>query len=169
MTLYFDILSSPLGDLLILANEHALKKIIFQTRNQTLQIDKDWSQGSEVIELAKKELTAYFDGKLKNFTVNVNPQGTPFQRQIWKEVIAIPYGEICSYQDIANGIDHTSACRAVGRANFQNPIPIIIPCHRVIGKNGKLTGYSGSLDRKHELLKLEGSCLEEYPCQFKLF
>jgi len=169
MTLYYDILSSPLGDLLILAKEHALREIIFQAGNQTHQIDEDWIRGSEVIELAKRELRAYFDGNLKNFTVNVNPQGTPFQRQIWKEVMAIPYGKICSYQDIAKGIDHTSACRAVGRANSQNPIPIIIPCHRVIGKNGKLTGYSGGLDRKYKLLKLEDICIEEYPRQFKLF
>ena len=153
MTFYYDILSSPLGDLLILAKEHALKEIIFQDGNQTHQIDEDWIRGSEVIELAKRELRAYFDGNLKNFTVNVNPQGTPFQRQIWKEVMAIPYGEICSYQDVANGIDHASACRAVGRANSQNPILIIIPCHRVIGKSGKLTGYAGGLDKKQSLLK----------------
>ena len=169
MKLYFDILSSPIGDLLIIAREHALKEIVFQTKNQAHQIDADWTRGSELIDLAKRELTAYFEGKLKSFTVNVNPHGTPFQRQIWKEVMSIPYGEICSYQDVAQGIDHASACRAVGRANSQNPIPIIIPCHRVIGKSGKLTGYSGGLDRKHDLLKLEGINLEDNPSQFRLF
>ncbi|MCZ4694652.1 methylated-DNA--[protein]-cysteine S-methyltransferase [Ancylomarina euxinus] len=169
MQLFYDILPSPIGDLLIIAQEFALKKIVFQPKEKAHDIHPEWIQGAELIEQAKRELTAYFNGQLKKFTVNVNPQGTPFQKQIWKEVIAIPHGHVCSYQDVANNIDHPKACRAVGRANSQNPIPIIIPCHRVIGKSGKLTGYAGGLDRKQNLLKLEGIEIETNPDQFKLF
>jgi len=169
MQVYYDILPSPIGDLLILAHEFAIKNIIFQPTNQAHEIKSEWIQGTELLEQTKNELKSYFNGQLKVFTVNVNPHGTPFQKQIWKEVIAIPYGEVCSYQDVANNIDHSSACRAVGRANSQNPIPIIIPCHRVIGKSGKLTGYAGGLDRKQSLLNLEGIETEENPNQYKLF
>jgi len=169
MQVYYDILSSPIGDLLLIAQEFALKKIVFQAKDKAHEIYPEWIHGSDLLEHTKYELKAYFDGQLKEFTVNVNPHGTPFQKQIWKEVIAIPYGNVCSYQDVANNIDHSSACRAVGRANAQNPIPIIIPCHRVIGKSGKLTGYAGGLDRKQNLLKLEGIETEDYPNQYKLF
>jgi len=169
MHIYYDILPSPIGDLLLIAQEFALKKIIFQQKNQTHKIKSEWIQGSELLEQTKIELKAYFNGQLKEFTIKVNPDGTPFQIQIWKEVKAIPYGQVCSYQDVANNIDHSSACRAVGRANAQNPIPIIIPCHRVIGKSGKLTGYAGGLDRKQSLLNLEGIETEKNPNQYKLF
>lgn len=169
MQYYFDILPSPIGDLLILAQEFALKEIIFQPKDQAHQINPEWIRGSELIEHTKSELSAYFSGHLKEFTVQVNPCGTPFQKKIWKEVMSIPYGQVCSYQDIANKINHTSACRAVGRANAQNPIPIIIPCHRVIGKSGKLTGYAGGLNRKQKLLNIEGIKIEQNPTQYTLF
>ncbi len=169
MQYYFDILPSPIGDLLILAQEFALKEIVFQPKDQAHQIHPQWIRGSELITQTKNELTDYFSGHLKEFTVQVNPSGTPFQKKIWKEVMSIPYGKVCSYQDVANNINHASACRAVGRANAQNPIPIIIPCHRVIGKSGKLTGYAGGLDRKQKLLNVEGIETEKNPNQFKLF
>jgi len=169
MQVYYDILPSPIGDLLLIAQEFALKEIVFQPKDKAHEIMPEWIQGSELLEQTKEELRAYFSGQLKEFTVNFNPHGTPFQKQIWKEVKAIPYGKVCSYQDVANHIDHSSACRAVGRANAQNPIPILIPCHRVIGKSGKLRGYAGGLDRKQILLKLEGIETEENPNQYKLF
>jgi len=169
MQVYYDILPSPIGDLLILAQEFAIKNIVFQPTNHAHEIKPEWIQGSELLEQTKNELKSYFNGQLKAFTVNVNPQGTPFQKQIWKEVKSIPYGQVCSYQNVADNIDHSSACRAVGRANSQNPIPIIIPCHRVIGKSGKLTGYAGGLDRKQNLLNLEGIETEKNPSQYKLF
>ncbi len=169
MQLYYDILPSPIGDLLIIAQEYALREIVFQPKEQAHAINSEWIHGSELIEQTKNELKAYFAGQLKQFSVNVNPHGTPFQKQIWKEVLAIPYGQVCSYQDVANNINNSSACRAVGRANSQNSIPIIIPCHRVIGKSGKLTGYAGGLDRKQTLLELEGINFQDYPRQYKLF
>ncbi len=169
MQLYYDILPSPIGDLLIIAQEFALREIVFQTKEQTHTIKSEWIHGSELIEKTKNELKAYFTGELKQFSVQVNPHGTPFQKLIWKEVMAIPYGQVCSYQDVANNINNPAACRAVGRANSQNPIPIVIPCHRVIGKSGKLTGYAGGLDRKQTLLENEGIDIEDYPNQYKLF
>ncbi len=169
MQFYYDILPSPIGKLLIIADESALKEIIFETNRQKHVINEEWILGSYLIENAKKELNSYFSGQQKEFTVEIDPDGTPFQKQIWKEVKSIPHGQVCSYEDIANRIDHPSACRAVGRANSQNPIPIIIPCHRVIGKSGKLTGYSGGLDKKQSLLLLEGIPIETYPKQYKLF
>jgi len=169
MPVFYDILPSPIGDLLILAQEFAITEIIFQSNNDPHKVHSEWILGSELIEQTKKELSAYFSGQLKEFTIQVDPSGTPFQKQIWKEVMSIQHGEVCSYQDVANNINQASACRAVGRANSQNPIPIIIPCHRVIGKSGKLTGYSGGLDRKQKLLKLEGIETENNPNQFKLF
>lgn len=169
MQLYYDILPSPVGDLLIIAQEFSLREVVFQTEEQSHIIKSEWIQGSELIEQIKKELNSYFAGDLKQFSIQVNPHGTPFQKQIWKEVMTIPHGQVCSYQDVANNIHNSSACRAVGRANSQNPIPIIIPCHRVIGKNGKLTGYAGGLNRKQTLLKLEGINTENYPSQYKLF
>ena len=169
MQLYYDILPSPIGELLILAQKSALRKIAFQTKEQAHTINSEWIHGSELIEETKNELEAYFAGHLKQFSVQVNPHGTPFQKQIWKAVQAIPHGQVCSYQDVATSINNPSACRAVGRANSQNPIPIIIPCHRVIGKNGKLTGYAGGLGRKQTLLEVEDINIEDYPKQYKLF
>ena len=169
MQIFYDILPSPIGDLLLVAQEFALKKIMFQPKDKAHEIHPEWILGSELIEQTKTELKAYFNGQLREFTVNVNPNGTPFQKQIWKEVKSIPHGQVCSYQDVANNIEHPTACRAVGRANSQNPIPIIIPCHRVIGKSGNLTGYAGGLDRKQKLLKYEGINTEIYPKQYKLF
>lgn len=167
MQFYYDILPSPIGDLLILSDEFAIKQIIFHTEESI--IESEWIYGSELIEQTKRELKAYFAGELKEFSVNINPNGTPFQKQIWREVLNIPYGQVYSYEDIANNINSPFACRAVGRANSLNPIPIIIPCHRVIGKNGKLTGYAGGLNRKNSLLNLEGVYIEKYPKQYKLF
>ncbi len=108
-----------------------------------------------VIDEAVKQLTEYFDGKRKVFDLPLNPQGTEFQRNVWTALTEIPYGKVCSYQDIAVKIGNPKAVRAVGGANNKNPILIIIPCHRVIGKDGSLVGYGGGLEIKKYLLSLE--------------
>ena len=100
-------------------------------------------------------LDEYFEGKLQTFSLNLSPQGTAFQRQVWDALLQIPYGETRSYQDIARTIGNPKAVRAVGGSNARNPIAIIIPCHRVIGASGKLTGYAGGLQYKRALLDLE--------------
>jgi O-6-methylguanine DNA methyltransferase len=102
------------------------------------------------------ELTAYFEGRLKAFTVPLDMRGTPFQVSVWNALRSIGYGETRSYADIARAIGRPKAVRAVGAANGANPVPIIVPCHRVIGSNGKLTGYAGGLDLKLQLLEREG-------------
>ncbi len=110
---------------------------------------------TEVIKKAYQELEEYLKGKRKKFTVPLNPKGTSFQRKVFEELLKIPYGETISYQELGRRIGNIKACRAVGMANNKNPLPIFIPCHRVIGKNQKLTGYALGLELKKYLLDLE--------------
>lgn len=108
-----------------------------------------------LISEAFLQLTAYLAGELKNFSLPLAPRGTDFMQSVWKALYAVPYGKTASYKDIALAIDNPKAVRAVGQANNKNPIPIFIPCHRIIGSNGKLVGYSGGLEIKAFLLALE--------------
>lgn len=108
-----------------------------------------------LIAEAWKQLQEYFEGNRKQFTLPLAPEGTAFQQKVWKALQTIPYGEVRTYGQIAAQIGEPKACRAVGMANHNNPVGIIIPCHRVIGANGKLTGYAGGLDKKEKLLQLE--------------
>lgn len=108
-----------------------------------------------VLASARRQLDEYFAGTRSVFDLPLAPVGTPFQRKVWSELSKIPYGETCSYADIAKRIGRATACRAVGSANGRNPIPIIIPCHRVIGASGKLVGYAGGIDTKQWLLRHE--------------
>lgn len=105
--------------------------------------------------LASKELKEYLSGKRRAFSLPLNPQGTPFEQEVWRALLTIPYGETRTYGEIAKAVGRPKACRAVGRANGLNPISIFIPCHRVVGKNGTLTGYAGGLKLKEQLLQLE--------------
>jgi methylated-DNA-[protein]-cysteine S-methyltransferase len=108
-----------------------------------------------LIKKAKEQLEEYISGERKMFDLPLAPQGTEFRQKVWKALQHIPYGKTCSYKDIAKEIGNIKACRAVGMANNKNPIPIFIPCHRVIGTNGKLIGYAGGLDLKEKLLEME--------------
>jgi len=108
-----------------------------------------------LLKEAYKQLQEYFHGKRKTFQLPLAPKGTDFQQKVWEALRKIPYGSTCSYKDVAIKIGNINACRAVGMANNRNPIPIIIPCHRVIGTNGKLVGYGGGLKIKEMLLKIE--------------
>lgn len=114
-------------------------------------IEKD----TEILKEAVKQLNEYFEGKRKVFDLSVNPKGTEFMQSVWKELEKIPYGKTATYKEIAERVGNPKAARAVGMANNKNPIPIIIPCHRVIGANGKLVGYALGLNMKEQLLKLE--------------
>jgi len=109
---------------------------------------------------AAKQLNEYFEGKRKKFDLPLNPYGTGFQKSVWKALEKIPYGETRSYKEIATSIGNPNACRAVGLANNRNPIWIVIPCHRVIGTNGALTGYGGGIDMKQKLLNLEKEAIK---------
>jgi len=110
---------------------------------------------SEVTDAAVAQLKEYFEGTRKVFEIDINPEGTVFQKQVWDALLKIPYGETRSYAQIAEAVGNKNACRAVGMANNKNPIAIIIPCHRVIGSDGSLTGYAGGLEVKRKLLEIE--------------
>ncbi|PKQ64546.1 hypothetical protein BZG02_06510 [Labilibaculum filiforme] len=153
--MYYDILPSPMGNLLLVASDSGLKQILFDSENQKEQIKTNWVNDANKLKPIADQLIAYFNKERTTFDIKLAPEGTAFQKQIWNQLLNIPYGKTCSYQDIAIAISKPSACRAIGMANSKNPIPIIIPCHRVIGKNGKLTGYAGGLPAKAILLGIE--------------
>lgn len=142
-------INSPLGPVQILATASGISAISFVATQQTAE------QPSTLTALAAQQLSAYFAGTLSHFNLPLEARGTAFQQQVWQELCAIPFGQTCSYADIARGIDNVKAVRAVGAANGRNPIAIVVPCHRVIGANGTLTGYAGGLDKKDWLLKHE--------------
>ncbi len=167
--IYYDFLPSPIGNLLLVANNTGLKQILFEDENQFGKIKADWVKDPSKLKSVSDQLIAYFNKERTTFDVTLSPDGSAFQKQIWKQLLEIPYGKTCSYLDIAGSINKPSACRAIGMANSKNPIPIIIPCHRVIGKNGKLTGYAGGLETKAKLLKIENIDLNPSKEQYQLF
>jgi methylated-DNA-[protein]-cysteine S-methyltransferase len=153
---YTRIDDSPVGPLLLAGDSEALHVLAFGVGCRPREIDAEWRPDSKgVLKDVRRELDRYFEGKLKKFTTPLAFSGTPFQNQVWKELTRIPYGETISYLDLAKRIDNPKAVRAVGMANGANPIAIIVPCHRVIGSNGSLTGFGGGLPTKRALLDLE--------------
>jgi len=148
---YFE---SPVGKLLLNGNE-LLESLHFPIGKTRIEPEKDWIYNEDLFLEAIDQLGAYFKGELTRFDLELNIQGTDFQKIVWKELVKIPYGETISYGQLAERIGNPKASRAVGMANGKNPISIIIPCHRVIGKNGSLTGFGGGLDVKRTLLDLE--------------
>ena len=146
-------LDTPLGTLQIEATERGLCGIWFPSRS----IDQGpTAKTNRVISLAKQELNAYFTGKLTTFSVPLDWQGTRFQESVWQALLAVPYGKTVTYGDVARAIGRPRSSRPVGGAVGKNPLPIIVPCHRVIGSDGSLTGFTGGLDIKIRLLELEG-------------
>lgn len=148
---------SPLGMIRLLANEHGITGLTLASQREDDDVDPDWLLTQEPFIECCYQLDAYFSGSLTRFTVPLAPQGTEFQKQVWTALRSVPYGETSSYKAIAEAISNPKAVRAVGAANGKNPIAIIVPCHRVIGADGKLTGYAGGVEMKAFLLKLEGS------------
>jgi len=148
-------MQSPAGSLLLAADDAGLRQIIFMNGRDRARPDPSWVLDRSAFAETIRQLEAYFAGGLESFNLPLAPQGTPFQLQVWRELCEIPYGETISYGELARRIGNPKAFRAVGLANGSNPIPIIIPCHRVIGSNGKLTGYGGGLPIKEKLLALE--------------
>jgi len=142
---------SPLGPLRILASEEGISHVLFSNDEPEAEV----THTNTIVDRCVEELHQYFAGERTAFTVPLAPTGTPFEEGVWQALTSVPYGETCSYLDIANRIDNPKAIRAVGRANGANPIAIVIPCHRVIGSDGSLTGYGGSLWRKRWLLDHE--------------
>ena len=147
-------LQSPIGDILVAGDEEGLKFVGFPGGKGRLEPEASWQLDNESFEDVRKQLAEYFAGTRKRFDLKLAPHGTPFQLQVLNALQQIPYGETCSYLDIANRIGKPKAVRAVGAANGRNPLPIIIPCHRVIGADGSLTGFGGGLPTKRFLLDL---------------
>ena len=153
---YTQINDSPVGPLLLAGDQAALHVLSFGAGSRPREIDADWKPDTKgVLEPVRKELDQYFAGRLKTFSTPVAFNGTQFQNAVWRELQRIPYGETISYLELAKRIKNPDAVRAVGMANGANPVAIIVPCHRVIGSNGSLTGFGGGLPTKRALLELE--------------
>lgn len=148
---YYSSFESQIGVLTLVCDENYLLAVHFGS----IQPENAEKKQTSIIERTEEQLKEYFSGKRKVFDVPLNPQGTDFQKKVWKALTEIPYGETRSYKDIAIRIGNPKACRAVGMANNRNPISILIPCHRVIGAGGALVGYGGGLDIKVRLLEIE--------------
>jgi methylated-DNA-[protein]-cysteine S-methyltransferase len=153
-------LQSPIGYIRVVVADNKVSKIEYVNDEQMTFIPDMaiWlEEENQVLKQAIQELQEYLAGSRATFTLKIEFEGTPFQKSVWNALMTIPYGETCSYGDIANRIGNPKAVRAVGQANRVNPLPIIIPCHRVIGKNRSMTGYAGSqIEKKEFLLHLEG-------------
>lgn len=152
---HFQALDTPIGILRLVSNGSHLVKIEFEDRHQPGEAAENTCNG--VLASTKTQLRQYFAGQRQEFDLPLAPAGTPFQREVWQALAQIPWGELRSYADIARAIERPKAVRAVGAANGRNPLPIVIPCHRVVGSDGSLTGFAGGLDMKRALLELEGS------------
>jgi len=154
MVVHFTRMESPVGPLVLAASEAGLHHILFAGGKRAKR-DPEWLEDAKPLRETMQQLRSYFAGELEEFDLPLAPQGTAFQRTVWNKLCGISYGETISYGELARRVGNPKASRAVGLANGQNPIPIIIPCHRVIGSNGKLTGYGGGLPIKEKLLALE--------------
>lgn len=146
---------SPVGSLMLAGDESVLRELWFLNGRHREAPNPAWQESARAFFEVTRQLKAYFAGRLRKFTVPVNPGGTEFQSRVWRALQDIPYGETISYGELARRIGDPKAVRAVGMANGANPISIIIPCHRVIGANGTLVGYGGGLPTKRALLSLE--------------
>lgn len=147
---------SPVGPLFLAADESGLQLLLMELDSRPWRIEDHWQPAGRELDAVCSQLDEYFAGKRRQFEVRLAPQGTAFQQAVWQALLAIPYGSTCSYSELASVIGRPQAVRAVGTANGANPISIIVPCHRVIGRDGSLIGYAGGLPRKQQLLELEG-------------
>ncbi|MER7675879.1 methylated-DNA--[protein]-cysteine S-methyltransferase [Streptomyces sp. NPDC096934] len=151
---------SPYGPLTLVADDDLLCGLYMVGQRHRPPQEDFGARDDTLLPEAKRQLTAYFAGDLKEFDLPMRLAGTPFQRSVWEQLVRIPYGEIRSYGELADALGNPKASRAVGLANGRNPVGIIVPCHRVVGADGSLTGYGGGLDRKRRLLDFErGSAL----------
>jgi methylated-DNA-[protein]-cysteine S-methyltransferase len=152
MTTLYALHSSPIGEILLLGNGEALSGLYMRGYD----IRPEWRRDDAALAPAAAEISAYFAGELRDFSLAFALDGTPFQRRVWAELSKIPYGTTISYGELARRVGDPKASRAVGLANGRNPVSIVVPCHRVIGANGSLTGYGGGIERKRWLLEHEG-------------
>ncbi len=154
----FTTIDSPVGPLLLAADADGLRLIEFSQPRHPVKRSAEWQEGTlPVLDATRTQLDQYFAGQRTTFELPLSPRGTPFQRDIWTALAGIPYGQTISYGAVATCAGHAGAMRAVGAAVGRNPVPIVVPCHRVMGADGRMTGFSGGLPVKRELLVLEGA------------
>jgi methylated-DNA-[protein]-cysteine S-methyltransferase len=159
---YYDLYESPHGQMLLVANGEGLSGVYFAGQKYLPQVEPDWRWDARHAPLcqAKRELTEYFGGERKRFETALAPEGTPFQQALWKAISTVGFGKTITYSELALHAGFPGSARAAGAATGRNPISIIVPCHRIVGSNGSLTGYAGGLDRKRALLALESGIPE---------
>ncbi|HSY17385.1 MAG TPA: methylated-DNA--[protein]-cysteine S-methyltransferase [Candidatus Acidoferrales bacterium] len=157
-TTSYSVIKSPVGELLLTADDSALTGVYFAGCNHVPAESKQWTRNPQhpVLQSAAKQLAEYFAGKRTAFSISLHPSGTDFQEKVWREIARIPYGKTVSYSHLAKRAGTPDAVRAAGTATGRNPLSIVIPCHRVVGKNGALCGFAGGLERKQYLHTLEG-------------
>ncbi|MDB6064017.1 MAG: cysteine methyltransferase [Pedosphaera sp.] len=157
----YTIIKTPLGDLLLVANESKLIGLYFDACDHVPAARKTWNANPQhpILREAEKQLREFFDGKRSGFSLPLHFAGTDFQERVWREIARVPYGKTISYSELADKAGAPLAIRAAGTNTGLNPISIIIPCHRVVGKNGGMGGYAGGLERKRHLLELENSTI----------
>lgn len=156
MSVYYSRIDSPIGELLLTGDGRALTGLFMENQRHGAAATTDWQRDDALFANARQQLTAYFAGERQTFDLPLAPTGTDFQRRVWQALRDIPFGKTESYGALARRIDSPKGSRAVGLANGRNPISIIVPCHRVIGADGSLTGYGGGIERKRWLLTHEG-------------
>jgi methylated-DNA-[protein]-cysteine S-methyltransferase len=164
VTTVYDVIASAVGPLLLTADDSGLTRVWFEKgsghepRAEWRRVeDAAGSDAARIIALARTQLDEYFAGRRTRFDLPLSPTGTPFQRRVWSALAEIPYGRTISYLELARTVGDARAVRAVGGANGKNPLPIVLPCHRVIGADGSLTGFGGGIERKRWLLEHEGA------------
>lgn len=158
MGIHYVHIDSPVGPLLLAASDAGMHAIEFHESRHPARRGDDWLEGSHpLLRRAQAQLEEYFQGRRHGFDLPLAPRGTDFQQTVWRALATIPYGQTASYAQLAERIGRPTASRAVGAANGRNPLPIVLPCHRVIGADGSLTGFGGGLPTKRFLLELEGA------------
>lgn len=157
--IYYDFIPSPIGQLLVTSNGDKLTGLYLENHKGGPSIEPSWVRDAERFASVRDQLADYFDGGLTRFDQDLDLEGTEFQRAVWDLLLEIPYGETVSYGYLAKRLGAPHASRAVGAAVGRNPISIIVPCHRVVGSGGAITGYAGGVERKKALLKLEQAAL----------
>jgi methylated-DNA-[protein]-cysteine S-methyltransferase len=160
-TLYFDRFHSPIGALTVAADEHGVRHILFAENRHGAKGREHWQHDPDAVAEPRRQLLEYLRGERRQFELTLAPIGTDFQLQVWHMLAQIPFGATWSYRQVAERIGRPTATRAVGAANGRNPLPIVLPCHRVIGNNGALTGFGGGLPTKAALLRLEGIDIDD--------
>lgn len=155
--MYYTIMKTHMCDIILVGDEDGLTNLHLNTLKgkRTFEIDKEWTYNEEFFSEVIEELEMYFRGELNTFSIKLNPRGTDYQKKVWNELSKIEFNEVLTYKDLAIRVGNPNASRAVGMANSKNPIPIIVPCHRVIGSSGKLTGFAHGLEIKEKLINFE--------------